>query len=375
MGRRSWVLVFGAVLLMLVGCTSLLEREYVTATPHSDTPQAAGESDALRVESYQELMNALLYLVNLGEESGTLRLYGYDSETAKADLTSACLEVSEEVPLGAYRVSYLQFDLATIVSYQEADITILYRPETLSVEDIQAAIGPSAIRDVFARGLEQFQREMVFYVNYFDGDEAELEELLWRAYYEVPGSALGRPEVMIQFYPHTGTQRIAEVKLAYRSNQAVQLYYQNMLAECVTQLVEERVAAGGGDLLDLCCLVLEQGGLSESGSTAYNALVGGGATSEGLSLALALLCEEQGIHCSVVQGTVNGVDHFWNVVMTPWGYRHVDLSTFELELWQETEAEEVSGPFFSDRTALEAGYSWNRNLLPLCGAQPEAEGN
>ena len=64
--------------LLLSGCSSLLARSYTSVTPHSATPPAEGDSSILRVENYQELVNALIYLISLGEEEGTVRMYNYD---------------------------------------------------------------------------------------------------------------------------------------------------------------------------------------------------------------------------------------------------------------------------------------------------------
>ncbi len=372
MGRKWHMALLALALVALVGCTSMLERDYVVVTTHSDVPEAAGESDALRVENYQELVNALLYLVNQGEETGALRLYGYDSDTASEDLTAACLEVSTEVPIGAYRVSYLQFDLTTIVSYLEADISITYRPGTQSMSTIPGAIGTSAIRELLGRGLGSFQEEIVLQLNYFGGGTAEVLELLERAYYEVPSAALGMPTAEIAFYPRTGTLRIAEITLNYPMASQLLPYAQTKLEQTAEELVADSWGLSDQDLImNLCRLVVEQGGLADSGETAYDALLRGGATSEGLALALALLCESRRVECAVVQGTFNGVEHFWNVVDTPWGNRHVDISLFVAEDWQEGAITEENSPFFSDRTAVEEGYLWNRNWVSPCGEQPE----
>lgn len=363
MRRRLTGLLLAAALLLTTGCASLLEREYVVSAVHSDTPEVAGSNEALRVENYQELVNALLYLVTERAEVGTLRFYDYDYETAEADLTAACAEVSQEDALGAYAVSYLQFDLSTIVSYLEADITITYRRTQEQVDSIQSVIGSTAIRTALSDGMAQFDEEIVLRLNYYSGDSNELMELLQRAYYETPSAALGMPQMEVEFYPRTGVQRIAEITLNYSGSEEILHYRQSRILEVADALVADSWTLQGNEVIyELCRQVLEQGGLAETGDTAYDALVIGGATSEGLALALALVCETRGISCAVVQGTVNGETHFWNVIETQDGYRHVDLTTLE-DAMDET-------IFQSDRQAVEGDYSWNRDWVPLCGEQP-----
>lgn len=72
-----------ALSLLLSGCSSLLARSYTSVTPHSATPPAEGDSSILRVENYQELVNALIYLISLGEEEGTVRMYNYDQDVER----------------------------------------------------------------------------------------------------------------------------------------------------------------------------------------------------------------------------------------------------------------------------------------------------
>ena len=50
--------------LLLTGCSALLEREYSQVTTHNAVPATEGDPSILRADSYQELVNALIYFVN-----------------------------------------------------------------------------------------------------------------------------------------------------------------------------------------------------------------------------------------------------------------------------------------------------------------------
>ena len=69
--RKIMCAVMAALMLLSTGCASMLNRDYSSVAPHSATPTAEGDSNTIRVENYQELVNALIYLVNQGEESGS----------------------------------------------------------------------------------------------------------------------------------------------------------------------------------------------------------------------------------------------------------------------------------------------------------------
>ena len=94
-----------------------------------------------------------------------------------------------------------------------------------------------------------------------------------------------------------------------------------------------------------------------AGSTAYHALVEGSANNQGLTLSLAALCDSAELNSQVVSGEWNGSPHFWAVIQTQEGWRHLDPTE--------------NGIFFgTDNQAADAGYSWNSQNIPSCTASP-----
>ena len=64
-----------AACLLLCGCASLLERSYSTVEPYTNRYWDSSAEDTLRAESYQDLVNSLLMLVEQQAEEGTIRCY------------------------------------------------------------------------------------------------------------------------------------------------------------------------------------------------------------------------------------------------------------------------------------------------------------
>ena len=168
--RRALALLTAAA-LTLTGCSSLLEQEYTYITPHNAATTAEGDPSVLRADSYQELVNALIYFISTGTEKGTVRLY-MDGEDLDASLDAACLEVSKEDPLGAYAVEYITFSLSSVVTYSEATVNITYRRTKEQVSSIVQATGITAIRSELAEAMSAFQPECVLRISYFNEDEA-----------------------------------------------------------------------------------------------------------------------------------------------------------------------------------------------------------
>lgn len=346
-----------ALTLLLTGCSSLLDREYVRITTHNTTPTAEGDPSILRAENYQELVNALIYFITQGMETGSVRLY-IDSENVDADLEAACLEVVQEDPLGAYAVDYIKYSVDSIVTYYEADVQITYRRAREQINSIVSATGTTAIRSELESALADFSTERVLRISYFDGDEDYIRTLCKEAYYADPSSALDMPDVSVSIYPDSGRQRIVEILLTYHlSTQEL-----SKRRDLLTLTSEERLSdlwPKSGDQLIVAAgqSILAAGGYNpDGGSTAYHALLTGGANSQGLALAMGLFCQNLKTSFQVVEGTLKGNPHFWTVVSTEEGWMHLDLT--RLSDWDT--------PFRTDAQMTAAGYSWDTKAVPQC---------
>ena len=367
MKKKGVLSVLLTLSLLLTGCSALLERKYSSVTPHSAVPTTEGDPSILRADSYQELVNALIYLVSGGMEEGTVRLYT-DAEDVTAFLSDACLEVVQEDPLGAYCVEFIKYTIAPVVTYSEARVEITYRRTREQVASIVQATGVTAIRSELESALTSFAPERVLRVSYFEEDASYIQDLARQAYCNVPACALGMPEVSVSVYPNTGRQRIVEVLLSYPLERSELEARRAALAETLETLAQELF--GQPDLPVTAALaLLERGTYDPQGGSAVNDLFDNGAAdSEGFALAYAALCRQLDLPCLVAQGTLAEETHFWDVVQTEEGWRHIDLSAIgqaddpDLENGEDQEAD----PLCTDLALQELGYLWEENSLPAC---------
>ncbi len=354
--RKIMCAIMAVLMLLSTGCASMLNRDYSSVAPHSATPTAEGDSNTIRVENYQELVNALIYLVNQGEESGSIRYSGEEADFKKL-MDEACLEVKQEDPLGNYAVDYIKYSVTSIVGSYEADVQITYRRTREQVASIVDATGAAAIRSELSRALSSFSSEVVLRISYFEEDENYIHQLVRQAYLSNPATALDFPEAEVAMYPESGQQRIVEVTLTYHQPLQTLESRRNSLsreAERICQPLAESSSIRGK--LDGITQALQSMGAysAQGGSTAYDALLSGGGDSQGVALAFSLLCRQVGITCSVVDGQKDGQSHFWNVVQTAAGYRHVDLSR------------SGSVTYDVDQTMTQQGYVWDTQQVPVC---------
>ena len=354
MKRQLLAGMIALVLLLGTGCSALLSRQYVYVTTHTATPTAEGDPSVLRAESYQELVNALIYFIGQGQETGSIRLY-MDSDSVETDLENACLEVVQEDPLGAYAVEYIKHSVNSVVTYNQADVQIIYRRTKEQVASIVSVTGTTAIRSELKSALATFAPEQVLRISYFDGDTDYIQTLVREAYYAAPATALGMPQAEISIYPDSGRQRIVEILLTYPLDIQELERRQLLLEQKLPALLQAPSAAQGQErLLAAARSVLGAGSYqpSSGGNTAYHVLVEGQGDSEGMALAMALMCQSLDISFQVVQGTLAGQPHFWTVVETESGWRHLDLT--------------ADTPLLTDEEQAALGYAWDGEAIPAC---------
>ena len=85
----------------------------------------------------------------------------------------------------------------------------------------------------------------------------------------------------------------------------------------------------------------------DGGRTAWDAILGNGADSQGVALAFQLLAERLEIGSSVVAGTLDGQPHVWNRLSADGGTHYVDLTR------------ENTGTTWSAEDLLSLGYLWD----------------
>ena len=294
--------------LGLTGCSGMLERSYEVSTPHVDRPATAEDPSILRVENYRELVSAVLYFVSQGEETGVIQLYDYPGDV-EADLAAACLEVAAEDPLGAYCVDYIKHELVRVVSYDQATLSIRYRRTMEQVASMVNVTGTSAIRAEVRDALSNFDQELVLRVAYLAEDEESLAQLIRETYYGAPQAALGMPQVEINLYPDSGSQRVVEILLTYpgdpyelSANAADLSRMAEEIAGEYRSLPADDIPLGAAQAL-YTRVVYDPDGPSNP----YDALMEGRGDSEGMALVYSLLCAQVhlgGPNCDIVEGVL-----------------------------------------------------------------------
>ena len=207
-GRR--MIPFVLSLCLLTGCSSLLEREYHTAEPHSSKFWESEAAGTLRAENYQDIVNDLLILIGQHTESATVRLYNYRDEITVADtLEMAAAEIQQETPLGAYAVEYIATTAQAQRGYHEISIQIGYRR---TAEQIQAVVNATSIEALYAlldSALTEGRTELAVRIGYWSEGGQERVSSIAEQLRQDRGLAEAPPWT-ISYYPAQGPVGLVE---------------------------------------------------------------------------------------------------------------------------------------------------------------------
>lgn len=392
--------------LLLSGCTAMLERGHETVTTHVDYAVTEDES-ILRAETYQGLVNAMLYFVNGHRMGGTIRLHNYTGDV-EADLANARDEVMYEDPLGAFSVGELSYESTRILTYHEVELRIAYSRTFQEMERLREVTGLAGVRQELGRLVTGQEASAAFLASYFSGDRELAEQLLELACLSAPALYRhhGVGTVDISFYPETGTRRVVEVKLEWnRSIQTVtreEREYAQQLETAVSALLEANPPEGEGYTVEELAAIVRaaSGEADERGSArALDALSGEASSDLGLLMAMEYLCQQ----CGVEVEPVSGSEGLWLIVGTAEGYRHLlPQGLYPPQVEEEPDEEEGEDPepspepepepspepdpdsgeeepappeklLYTDQELIELGYEWPTALHPACEGAPEAQ--
>lgn len=371
MKKRILALIL-CVTLPLSGCSAMLERGHETVSTHVDYAVTEDES-ILRAETYQGLVNAVLYFVNGHRSGGTIRLYNYTGDV-EADLLNARNEVMYEDPLGAFAVRSLEYDTTRILTYYEVELRITYSRTSTEVHGLREVIGLAGVRQELSRLVTGQGEYAAFLTAYFSGDRELVEQLLELA-------CLSAPELFrhhdinvktISLYPETGTRRVVEVKLGWSQGADTvaeeERDYAQQLETAAAALLESNPPKGEQYTVEELAAIVRaaNGGPDVHGTPlALYALSGEPASDMGLLMAMEYLCRQ----CSIEAEPVSGSAGLWLIVATPEGYRHLLPQGLYPAEGAEEPGEEPAPPeklLYTDQELVELGYVWPEALHPAC---------
>ena len=362
-----------AVLLMAGGCNLLLSREYMVITPHLENRPGKAEGDELRAETFQELKDNILHLIQKGIEVGTIRLYNYTGDV-DSDIETAITQTMKYEPLGVFAVEYVSYKNVRILSYHEITLTITYRKTAEEIAAIKKVDNVTAFKNLLIDTYSSYESLLTVEIPWYYTDQYSVEEILRSYYDDNPLTVAAAPDFTIKLYPDEeteavpGWQRILEVSFNFpESKTRLREMSRELTSRIALMMSDAELPADHGKfkvfedfLRESSEVISDIDNESVSGveSTAYGALLNKNATSEGFALAFKAICDLYDIDCQVVRGRMNGLDHCWNLVYTESGWYHVDVA-------MDIASAGYDYLLCTDGQMTEMGFRWNTSAYPF----------
>ena len=349
---------------LLCGC-GLLNNEYVSVKDYTPSVQEESNDDGkVTVKNFSALKQALLKMAYAGKTEGTIVFdAAYDGDTT-ADMASACWQVRTQDALCAYCVENMAYEINKIVTINEASVYISYSDVSEAAGAIRHLAFSSGIDDIIRDAFSEGEKKLVVLISRSSYSAEDMAAAVTRVYREDPALVPKEPLASVNMYSGMGAQRLYEISINYGMTleeldaRTAQLQAVDAFAELDTSgMSEAELAYAACEYLMEHCTVSED----KSENTAYAALVGGRANSEGTALAYIVLCRELGVDCRIVYGQEDWIEHCWNIVRIDGSYYHVDI-TAAIENGAE------AGFLMNDEMAW-GHYRWDVSSYPKCSGE------
>ena len=143
---KRGILAALAACLLLSGCSALLERSYSVVEPYADRYWDSGEEDTLRVDSYQDLVNSLVMLIEQRAEEAIIRCYG--EVWSYTEASKAQREVRWDTVEGAYLLQNIRFSFEEGASYSTIEFRMTYREDAEDLDKVMTLSDSQSLVDL-----------------------------------------------------------------------------------------------------------------------------------------------------------------------------------------------------------------------------------
>lgn len=149
---------------LLTGCARLLERSYSVLEPYADRYWDTSAEDTLRAESYQDLVNSILLLIEQHAEEGVIRCYG-ETESYENALTARS-EVQRETMLGSYLLKNLYLSYEQGSNYSTLTCRIIYRDDAEDIDSLMTLSDSQSLVDLLRLAVREEHEKLTAHFAY-----------------------------------------------------------------------------------------------------------------------------------------------------------------------------------------------------------------
>lgn len=353
---KRFVVCCLAVCLLLSGCASLFDGNYVSTMPHEEQNDLQGNVNA-QVDEYEELLAALIAMAERGSRNGIIYIPNYDQDQIGADMEKAAKIALFRSPIAAYAVEEITWELGTNSGQRAVAVSITYFHERSEILKIRRVSNTEEAIEMLYRELEDSSSGVVMYLE--DYSKVDYVQLVEQYAFHNPQMVMEVPQVIANVYPKTGSSRVVELKFNYQNTREDLRLFKSQVLPVYTSF-QYQVADNTPDqekFSQLYSLLMVRGfgeyTIETSITPAYSLLWHGTGDSKAFATLYAAICRLLKLECQVIVGTREGEPWYWNLVKIGDGYYHLDL----LQSY-------VQGAFHLMTDGDMSGYVWNYSAYP-----------
>ena len=362
-----------ALVLGLAACDSLVKKEHLSVTPHVEVLFPTESTDTANtpptVSDRMALRGAVLSLIRDWTEQGLLYVRDYEGDIA-ADLDETIRYATQEDPIGAYAVDYIDAELSGTGEDGSVAMSIVFRRSSAEIDAIVTVSSNSNAYEKIRQALASFDVALTLRIRNYQ--EADFEQFIYQYCLDNPSVVPVIPTLSAQVYPKEGASRILELHFGYPVSKEEMRLIQSEV-QTIMNSASSYVRSGKTDLQRaklLCRFLSTRFSYTLSDSfpqmPAYELLCRGKAHSFSFASVFYAQCLSAELDCRIVTGSRADRVHYWNLLEIDGKYYHVDL-------FRSLELGETELILLSTQELLEEGYVWQPEAYPAAVEAPEAD--
>ena len=370
MKRFFALLVLFALFVGLGACEGLIREDQLSVTPHieaSSKEAPTQEEVPPEITDRTELRGAVLSFIRDWIEQGTILVSSYAGDIS-ADLEDTIRYATQEDPIGAYAVDYIDAEFAGDSNHGSISMSIVFRRSAAEIDAIVTVSGNSSAYSKIRQALAAYDVSLTLRIRNYQ--EADFESYIQNYCLENPSVMPALPLLSAQVYPQEGTTRILELHFAYPvSKDELRLMQDEVQTIMTSASSYVRSGKNEEDRARLLCRFLTTRfdyTIEETlpSMPSYSLLCQGKAHSLSFASVFYAQCQKADMECYIISGTKNGTPYYWNLLYLNDAYYHVDLM-------RGIELEETELILLYSEELRQEGYAWDEAAYPAAAELPE----
>lgn len=357
------------LLVLLCGCGD--EKDYLSVRPHVEQQSQitqAPETDASPVVGNRlELRGAILSLIDNWKEQGKILIRNYDGDLEQ-NLSEAMDYATRQHPTGAYAVDYAHSEILQEDGQQYVQISIVFRRSLSEINSIVLVDDNKAAFQKIQESLDHLNNALTLRVRRYQ--ETDLAGEIADYCLDNPRTIPCVPDYSIKLYPESGDHRIIELRFNYPESremmrsklQEIQTTFDSAANHgAMGRTPYEKAKLLYQYLIRRSCTLTD----TKPVMPVYSLISDNVAHDLSLAVFYNRLCKDAGLSATIIKGSKNDRDYYWNLLQLGEDVFHVDLRRC-LELGER------EMPLLYDEDLLREGYVWDQSIY-AAAPKPQEE--